>query len=78
MKKIYSLNLAAWLVSQGYNYHLHEDEDTPGKYYFVFENDVTEAKEEYKRNRGLQKFLNTYKQLKKEIFNLRNTVRHDT
>jgi len=67
-KRIYSVNLMAYLISQGINdYDLVEDEDKPGKYYMVVGQDISELKSTYKNDKNLHKFLNSFKFVRKEI-----------
>ncbi|HBI37941.1 MAG TPA: hypothetical protein DDY71_09880 [Spirochaetia bacterium] len=67
-KRIYSVNLMAYLVSNGVtDYELIEDEDTPGKYYMTVHSNISELKSTYKNDVNLHKFLSGFKFIRKEI-----------
>lgn len=65
--RIYSLNLAAWLISKGYKYEINESDEQKGKYYFIFKDDISQEKRNYQNNNELHNFLQVYKIIKKEI-----------
>lgn len=67
MRKIYSLNLAAFALSKNYTYAVHNDLEKEGLRYFVFKEDITEIIERYKQNRELQDFIRCYKKIKEDI-----------
>ncbi|CAK7084308.1 DUF5659 domain-containing protein [Tissierella sp.] len=68
-RKIYSLNLAAYIYKSGMEYTVHKDLEKEGLKYFSFNTDVTEVIEEYKQNRELQDFIRCYKKIKDDIHN---------
>ena len=75
LKRIYSLNIMAYIIANGIDtYQLVQDEEQPGKYYMVVEQDITEVKNLYKNDMFLQKYLQSFKILKKEIANRRWSV----
>jgi hypothetical protein len=68
MSRIYSLNLAAYVLNElNCDYNLHEDEDKPGKYYVQFDRDISEVKEKYRNDVKLHQYLNTFRYLKMAI-----------
>ena len=67
MRRIYSLNLAAYLLNHGLRYlSIEQDEDIPDKKYFLFEESeqVEKLVNDYKNNQDLKKFIKSYKELK--------------
>ncbi len=66
-RKIYSLNLAAYIYKSGREYTVHNDLEKEGLKYFTFKEDVTEIIEQYKQNRELQEFIRCYKKVKEDI-----------
>lgn len=73
-RRIYSLNLACWLISKGFNCEMFNDEEQEGKYYFIFDRDLGKEINEYKMDGELHKFLETYRGMRKEIRERRNVV----
>ncbi|MDK2800583.1 MAG: hypothetical protein PWQ70_2202 [Clostridiales bacterium] len=66
-KRLYSLNLAAYLLCKGFNnYKIFKDAET-NKYYFIFPQSpkIAEAIKKYKNGeKELHKFLQAYKQIR--------------
>lgn len=72
MKRVYSLNLAAYLISNGnFKYNIVRDEDNLNKFYLVFDEDIGDLKQKYKQDVELQKFLKCFKELKLAIRNFK-------
>ncbi|WIF94298.1 DUF5659 domain-containing protein [Caminicella sporogenes] len=68
-KRIYSLNLVAWLKSKGHKQiEIKVDKENNKKYYvFAETDDVARDIEEYRKNRELHEFIRQFKEVKKEI-----------
>ena len=64
-RKIYSLNIIAYLVSK--NVVIAWGKDNNNKYYGQVEEDVSSLLEEYKSNVELQKFLHSYRIIRQQI-----------
>lgn len=67
LRRVYSINLASYLSSRGYNYTIHDDEKETGLKYFVFKDDVTQDIIEYKKNKQLQNFIRCFREIKEEL-----------
>jgi hypothetical protein len=75
LKRIYSINLATWLISNGIKPELMEL-DEEGKCYFIFKNDSSDVIRligEYKKNEQLYKYLNVFSELKLKIRELKQS-----
>lgn len=67
MRKIYSLNLASFISSKGYKYTIHDDTEKEGLKFFVFEEDVSQIIDEYKKSDEIQDFIRCYKKVKEDV-----------
>jgi hypothetical protein len=80
-KRIYSLNVAAWLLSKGIRYtELKIDEETQNCYFIFPESkEVGKQINLFRKNKELTDFLVNYKYLKKKMANvlIENTQQHD-
>lgn len=64
-RKIYSLNILAYLVSK--DTVIVWGKDNNNKYYGTVEEDVSSLLAEYKNNVELQKFLHSYRIIRQQI-----------
>lgn len=69
-KKIYSLNVIAYLLARDIQIELKRDADN--KIFAVVENDISDLLEEYKNNDFLQKFLHSYSMIRKRMKDINN------
>lgn len=65
-KRVYSLNLASYLRMKGHQYEICDDEERNLKY-FMFDEDLTEEIQNYKKDKELQSFIINFKMIKNEI-----------
>ena len=77
MKRIYSLNLIAYLRSEGFTEVGTGKDEEHGKVFYSFEETpaVTQAIKEYKNPQvqvNLHAFVSNFKDLKQEIYAIRN------
>jgi hypothetical protein len=76
-RRIYSFNLGVYLSMLGFDYTIHEDEEKPHLFYFVFKEnpDVSKAIMDYKAgkvNVNLRSFTNMFYEIRTEIKVLMN------
>lgn len=69
-RKVYSLNKIAYLISAGAEVELVLDDND--KCYGIIKDDVTDLLEQYYNNSALQKFLHSYKEIRKFIKDNKN------
>lgn len=66
--RIYSINKAVWLISQGAKYEICRDEERKNIVYFVFpKQDLSREIKEYYDNKDLQDFIKCFREIKKEM-----------
>jgi len=66
IKRIYSLDKSTYLLSLGYK-PIKVARDEENIVYFVFDGDLKEEIAKYRQNEDLQRFIRSYKELKKYI-----------
>lgn len=66
-RKIYSLNKIAWLISTMGTNNIELNLDNNNKVYATVKDEVSGLLEDYNNNVELQKFLHSYKEIRKFI-----------
>lgn len=66
-RRLYSLNLVAYLYSKGYQASVIGRDEVTSKAFFIFSQDLTDVIKQYKLNRELQLFLHSFNILRAEI-----------
>lgn len=73
-KRVYSLNLCAYLISLGFNFEYYEIDPENGYLFYVFPDapGIKKAIWKYKNDEWLQNFLGIYKDLKKRNWEIKH------